>query len=54
MKVEATKVFFDNNGLHKVGDIVEVENLNENLMKPIKEAEKAPAKVAKKVTTKKK
>lgn len=50
MKVEVIKVFFDNSGLHKIGDIVEVENFNENLMKPIKEAEK----VAKKAPTKSK
>lgn len=40
MKVEVLRVFFDNNGLHRVGDIVEVEKLDENLMKPIKEEEK--------------
>lgn len=45
MKVKAIKVFFDNNGLHKVGDIVEVESLDENLMKPIKESEKKAEKV---------
>lgn len=43
MKVEAIKVFFDNNGLHRVGDIVEVENFDANLMKSIK-----PEKVVKK------
>lgn len=37
MKVEVTRVFFDNNGLHKVGEIVEVENFDANLMKAIKE-----------------
>lgn len=37
MKVEVLRVFFDNNGLHRVGDIVEVENFDKNLMKPIKE-----------------
>lgn len=37
MKVEVLRVFFDNNGLHKVGEIVEVDKLDEKLMKPIKE-----------------
>lgn len=49
MKVEVIRVFFDDNGLHRKGDIVEVEKLDENLMKPIKEAEK----VAKKAPAKK-
>lgn len=53
MKVEVLKVFFDNNGLHKIGEIVEVENFDENLMKPIKEVEKTAVKVAKKAPTKK-
>lgn len=48
MKVEVLRVFFDNNGLHRVGEIVEVENFDENLMKPIKE----PEKVVKKAPTK--
>lgn len=52
MKVEVLKVFFDNNGLHRVGDIVEVENLNENLMKPIKTEIKEPVKAPKKTTKK--
>lgn len=48
MKVEVIKVFFDNNGLHRVGDIVEVEKLDERIMKPIK-----TEKVVKKPTTNK-
>ena len=40
MKVEVLRVFFDNNGLHKVGEIAEVENFDANLMKAIKEPEK--------------
>ena len=47
MKVEVKKVFFDNNGLHRVGEIVEVEKVDENLMKPIKETEKGFKKTAK-------
>lgn len=47
MKVEVIKVFFDNNGLHKIGDVVEVESFDENLMKPIKEAEKLSKKATK-------
>jgi len=47
MKVEVLRVFFDNNGLHKVGEIAEVENFDENLMKPIKEAEKVVKRLAK-------
>ena len=48
MKVEVLRVFYDNNGLHEVGEIVEVDKLDENLMKPIKEE-----KVVVKKTTKK-
>lgn len=44
MKVEVKRVFFDNNGLHRVGDIVEVEKLDENLMKPVEEEKKKVAK----------
>jgi len=47
MKVEVLRVFFDNNGLHKVGEVIEVENLDENLMKPIKEATKVVKKPTK-------
>lgn len=53
MKVEVLKVFFDNNGLHKVGEIVEVENLNADLMKPIEAEKKEVAPKATKKTTKK-
>lgn len=49
MKVEVIKVFFDNNGLHRVGDIVEVEKLDERIMKPIPVK---PEKVVKKPTNK--
>lgn len=52
MKVEVLKVFFDNNGLHRVGEIVEVENINENLMKPIEAEKKTVAPKATKKTTK--
>lgn len=47
MKVEVIKVFFDNNGLHRVGDIVDVENLDLNLMKPLKTEEKTDKPVKK-------
>lgn len=50
MKVEVLRAFFDNNGLHKIGDIVEVEKLDINLMKPIEEAEKPVKKVIRKKT----
>ena len=53
MKVEVIRVFFDNNGLHRVGEIVEVENFDENLMKPIKENTETIEKVEKKPTRKK-
>lgn len=47
MKVEVLRAFFDNNGLHKIGEIVEVEKVDENLMKPIKDAEKVVKKTTK-------
>lgn len=47
MKVEVLRAFFDNNGLHTVGEIVEVESFDENLMKPIKESEKVVKKPTK-------
>lgn len=35
MKVEVTKVFFDGNGLHKKGDIIEVAKFQSDRMKLI-------------------
>lgn len=52
MKVEVKRVFFDDNGLHRVGEIVEVKKFDDNLMKAIEEpgkTEKAE-KVVKKPT----
>lgn len=37
MKVRVKRVFFDDNGLHKVGDIVEVKKIDDNLMEVIEE-----------------
>lgn len=37
MKVTITKVFFDNGGLHRIGDIIETDNYNPDLMEEIKE-----------------
>lgn len=37
MKVTITKVFFDNDGLHRIGDVIETDNFNPNLMKEVKE-----------------
>lgn len=35
MKVEVLKVFYDNNGLHKVGDITDVDFFNSEMMKKV-------------------
>lgn len=48
MKIEVKRVFYDNNGLHRVGEIIEVRHFDDNLMKAIKEPEKASEKVVKK------
>lgn len=47
MKGKVIKVFFDNNGIHKIGEIVEVENFDERLVEPIKETEKVGKKPSK-------
>lgn len=47
MKGKVIKVFFDNNGIHKIGEIVEVENFDERLVEPIKEIEKVGKKPSK-------
>lgn len=44
MKVEVLRPFFDNNGIHKIGEIAEVEQLDEKLMKPIVEKTEKPKK----------
>lgn len=37
MKVTVKRVFFDDNGLHRKGEIIEVEKINEDLMEAIPE-----------------
>lgn len=49
MKVRIKRVFFDENGLHRVGDIAEVKNFDSALMEQIEE----PAKDEPKKKTKK-
>ena len=49
MKVRVKVVFFDDNGLHKVGDIVEVKAFDDTRMELVEEAKKP----ALKKTTKK-
>lgn len=46
MKAIVKRVFFDNNGLHRKGEIVEVEKIDEKLVELI--IEKEPEKKAKK------
>lgn len=38
MKVKVKRVFFDDNGLHKVGEVVEVSEFNSELMETVEEA----------------
>lgn len=45
MKVTVKRVFFDDKGLHRKGEVVEVEKFNADLMELI--AEKKPEKKAK-------
>lgn len=49
MKVKVKRVFFDNNGLHRKGDIVSVDNFEADKMELIEEP-----KVEKKAKTTKK
>lgn len=44
MKVEVIRPFFDDNGIHKVGEIIDVEQLDEKIMKPIVEKTEKPKK----------
>lgn len=37
MKVTVKRVFYDATGLHRVGDVVEVESFDENLMELVEE-----------------
>lgn len=37
MKIRVKVTFFDNNGVHKVGEICEVENFDANRMEEVKE-----------------
>lgn len=37
MKVTVKRVFFDDKGLHKIGDIIEVEQFNADIMELIEE-----------------
>lgn len=47
MKVTVTKVFFDDNGLHRIGDVIETDNFNPDLMEEVKEEkEEKPKKKA--------
>lgn len=47
MKVKVKVPFFDDNGLHKVGDIVEVKTFDERRMEKV-EAEKTEKKTTRK------
>lgn len=47
MKVKVKRVFLDDNGLHKVGEVVEVSKFNAELMEQVEE-DKANARKTKK------
>ena len=57
MKIKVKAPFFDENGIHKVGEIVEVTNFRPEYMELVEEkkekVEKAVAKTPKKTTRKK-
>lgn len=57
MKIKVKAPFFDENGIHKVGEIVEVKNFRPEYMELVEEknekVEKAVAKTPKKTTRKK-
>jgi hypothetical protein len=57
MKVKVKAPFFDENGIHKVGEIAEVKNFRPEYMELVEEkkekVEKAVAKAPKKTTRKK-
>lgn len=48
MKVKVKRVFFDDNGLHKVGEVVEVSAFDADLMEHDAEEVKADARKTKK------
>jgi len=48
MKVIVKVVFFDNAGVHKVGDIIDVDNFDERRMELVEDKKPAPKKIAKK------
>jgi len=58
MKIKVKAPFFDENGIHKVGEIVEVSNFRPEYMELVEEkkakVEKAVAKTPKKTTRTKK
>lgn len=37
MKVTVKRVFFDDKGLHRIGDVIETDSLNPDLMDEFKE-----------------
>lgn len=50
MKVKVIRVFYDNNGLHRPGDIIETTALDPVLMEEVEERKEAVKKTAKKKT----
>ncbi len=46
MKVKVIRVFYDNNGLHRVGDVIETTALNPELMVQVEERKEAVTKKA--------
>jgi len=48
MQVKVKVVFFDDNGVHKVGDVVEVKNFDETRMERIEEPKTTTRKTTKK------
>lgn len=41
MKVKVIKVFYDNTGLHRIGDVIETATLNPELMVEVEERKEA-------------
>lgn len=49
MKVKVIKVFYDNTGLHRIGDVIETATLNPELMVEVEERKESKKTATKKV-----
>lgn len=50
MKIKVKAPFFDENGIHKIGEICEVSRFNPERMEPVEEKEKAEKPIPEEIT----